>query len=390
MKTYRVAILGCRGRGRAAATSYHYHPRAELVGLCDLLPERYDELGEMFGVDARYDDAERMIRETAPDIVAIPTGTESHHGLAMLVLEHGVHIDIEKPLCVDLEEADEVLEKAREKGCRVAVHHQGRTGVVMHTIRKALEEGRIGELQHIHGYGKGYYGGLDLMNIGTHMINTYLGIGGNCRSVSATAVTNGHPASPEDVVTAPVGMGTIMGERLTSVLQLENGVSATLLNHRYPELVNPMIELCGSEGRLMIEQLVYHLHGQPCAMYLPARYYETAGPEWVELDPILPHDVDPELCNADDYLFADEFVRALDEGRDHECSGEVGRHVVEIMMGIFESAAYSRVVELPLQDRRHPLRRWRRENGLGDPPPVPRDRPEWLVEEDRRLGRLVA
>ncbi|MAG37191.1 MAG: hypothetical protein CL878_13235 [Dehalococcoidia bacterium] len=57
-------------------------------------------------------------------------------------------------------------------------------------------------------------------------------------------------------------------------------------------------------------------------------------------------------------------------------------------MGIFESAAYGRRVELPQPGRDHPLLRWRREQGLGDPPPaVSRAYPEWIVAEDRRLGR---
>ena len=44
-ETYRVAILGCRGRGGAAARAYFAHPRTELVGLCDLVAERRDQLG---------------------------------------------------------------------------------------------------------------------------------------------------------------------------------------------------------------------------------------------------------------------------------------------------------------------------------------------------------
>ena len=41
----------------------------------------------------------------------------------------------------------------------------------MKAVAKALAEGRIGQLRHIHGHGKTYYGGYNLMNIGTHMIN---------------------------------------------------------------------------------------------------------------------------------------------------------------------------------------------------------------------------
>ena len=75
MQTYRVAILGCRGRGTAAARAYHDNPRTDLVGLCDLLPERYDALGDELGVAARFADLDEMIRTVEPDIVAIPTGT---------------------------------------------------------------------------------------------------------------------------------------------------------------------------------------------------------------------------------------------------------------------------------------------------------------------------
>ena len=113
MKTYRVAILGCRARGTTTAQAYDAHPRTEVVALCDLLRERLDILGDELGVKARFVDLDEMIEQTRPDIVAIPTGTEFHHDLALRVLEHGVHIDVEKPLCTNLEEADEVVAQAR-------------------------------------------------------------------------------------------------------------------------------------------------------------------------------------------------------------------------------------------------------------------------------------
>jgi len=72
----------------------------------------------------------------------------------------------------------------------------------------------------------------------------------------------------------------------------------------------------------------------------------------------------------------------------HECSGGEGLHVLEVMMGIFESAAYGKRVDLPQVDRRHPLLRWRLEHGLGAPGSVVRGKAEWLVDEDRRLERF--
>ena len=152
---------------------------------------------------ARYTDLDQMIAETQPDIVAIPTATELHYPLAMRVLEHSVNIEVEKPMCIDLEQADAVIAKAKAKGVRVAVHQQSRAGPNMQAVIRAFTDGRIGQLRYIYGSGKGYYGGYGLMNIGTHMLNNILEFVGRCRSVSAVALTNGHLITPEDVHASP-------------------------------------------------------------------------------------------------------------------------------------------------------------------------------------------
>ena len=382
MKTYRVAILGCRGRGTAAARAYYQHPRTELVALCDLIPERLETLGDELGVAARYDDLDRMIAAEAPDIVAIPTGTEFHYELALRVLEYGVHIDIEKPICTTLAEADEVLAKAAAHNVQVAVHHQGRSGGAHQAVRAAIDGGKIGALRYMQGSGKGYYAGYGLMNIGTHMLNSMLGVAGPVRSVQAQALTDGRPISPADVLPSPSGMGTIAGEHVTTALDFASGITATLLQHRFATMDSTayMLEIYGSEGRL------YWKSGSP--WLLPEPHFAPGKSEWQQLAPVVPDHYDPEGPAAvEDYQFADEYVQALDEGRAHECSGHEGRHVLEILMGIFESGAYGRRVELPQQDRDHPLLRWRAEAGLAALEPMPRPYAEWLAAEDRRLGR---
>ena len=382
MQQYRVAILGCRGRGTAAGRAYHQHPRTEVVALCDLVPERLAELGDELGVAARYDDLDRMIEAEGPDIVAIPTGTEFHYPLAMRVLEHGVHIDIEKPICTILAEADAVLAKAAEKGVQVAVHHQGRSGGALQAVKAAIAAGRIGDLRYVQGSGKGYYGGYGLMNIATHSLNAMLGVVGPVQSVQAVALTDGRPIAPEDVVPSPSGMGYIAGEHVTAALAFECGISGTLLQHRFPKVDSTayMIEIYGTEGRL------YWKSGAP--WFLSTPHFAPGQSEWQPLDPIVPEHYDPEGSAAvEDYQFADEYVQALDEGRAHECSGEAGRHVLEILMGIFESGARGKRVDLPQAEREHPLLRWREEHGLGLPIPMPRPYAEWLAAEDCRLGR---
>ena len=387
MKTYRVAMLGCRGRGTAAARAYHAHPRVEVVGLCDLIQERLDTLGGELGVAARFTDLDEMIQETQPELVAIPTATDLHHPLSMRVLEHGVNIEAEKPMCTDLAQADEVMAKAKEKGVRVAVHHQGRVGAAMQAVAQAYGEGRIGQLRYISSSGKGYYGGYDLMNIGVHTLNYLLKLGGRCRSLVANALTNGQPIGPQDVIPAPMGMGIVAGERITVTLQFDHDVTGTLLLHRLPEVdsMAHTVEWYGTEGRLLYNYKSGGAWWLPQAHFLPDREHGS----WQRLEPLYPDHYDPNgAAGPDEAWFVDEWVRALDEGRDHECSGAEGRHTMEIMMGIFESAAYGRRVDLPQPQRDHPLMRWRREHGLGDPAPMPRSYRDWLVAEDQRLGRV--
>jgi len=354
------------------------------VGLCDLLPERLTALGDEIGVEPRFSDLDRMIEATEPEIVVIATGTEYHHALLLRVLEHGVHVDVEKPICVDLVQADEVLGLAERKGVRIAVHHQGRTGASLQAVARAIADGKIGEIVHVAASGKGYYGGYGLMNIGTHLVNGMLAFTGHCTRVIASALTGGHPVSPADVVASPSGMGTIAGEHITATLEFRGGLTATLQHHRFEKVDSTAygMEVRGSRGRLFWKTAgAWFLEGPH---YVPA----ARSPAWVPLDlgPIAPGQ-DQSSASPDDYAYTAEYVDALDAGREHMCSGGEGRHVLEVLMGIFESAACGGPVDLPQEHRGHPLLGWRERTGLDAPRAVPRAYADWLSAEDARIGR---
>ena len=387
MKTYRVAILGCNLRGQAVARGYHLNPRTEIVAVCDRVREHVDTVGDKFGVRERFADLDEMITTTTPDIVAIPTGTDTHYDLCMRVLEHGVHVDVEKPMCLDLEQADAIMAKANEKGVRVAVHHQRRCGGLVRAAKQALDDGRIGELRFIAASGRDYYAGLALMNCVTHTINDILHFAGHCRAVTAEAWTDGRRITPADVVPAPGGFGLIAGEHITATLYFDHAVTALVVMHCDPEMAIrvPWIELHGSRARLRLGwEGVWRLGHF-------GRDHDPDPTHWERLDGVYPDGLaaHPEAAGVDDCCYVQEFVDALDQGRDHACGGERACHVIEVLMGVFESAAYGTRVDLPQGRRDQPLARWRREHGLGDPGPMPREYGEWLAAENRRLGRAA-
>lgn len=394
MRTYRVALLGCGSRGRAHGRAYLTHPRTTLVALCDLDAGRLQALGTELGVERRYADLDAMLAAEAPDIVAIPTATEFHFPLAMRCLEHGCHIDVEKPICEHLDQADELLATARRQNREIAVHHQWRVGPPTAAVLAALQEGRIGTLRYLYASGKGYYGGYGVPNIGTHLLNQLFALAGRVRSVSGHVLTDGRAIGPHDVLQAPMGMGIVAGENITALLEFETGVCAAWLQHRFEriDLSAHVVEIYGTEGRLL-----WRPHG---AFWLPTPNippgpnittppYDNAHWEALPLTPPA-NWTDMAACNVDEFAFVDQYVAALDAGRSHPCSGAEGRHVMEVINALFFSAVQGRRIALADMPRHHPLRAFRAEHGLDpDPPPAPRAYRDWLAHEDARLGRAA-
>ncbi len=394
MKTYRVALLGCGSRGRAHGRAYKAHPRTELVAVCDLDLALLEAVGQELGVSARYQDLDVMLEQEQPDIVAIPTATQFHFPLAMRCLEHGCHVDVEKPIAEHLEQADALMARAQELNLEIAVHHQWRTSPAMTAVRKALEAGRIGDLRFMYASGKGYYGGYGLPNIGTHLLNQLFALAGRVRSVSGHVLTDGREIAAEDVLQAPQGMGIMAGENVTALLEFENGVCATLLQHRFAriDLSAHVVEVYGSEGRLL-----WRPHG---AYWLPGpnippgpNLTEWAGDsgQWEPLPLEMPEGWEEGMeCHPDEFAFAGQYAQALDAGVHHPCDGESGRHVLEVINGIYTAAVEGRRVALAEMKRTHALRTFRSAHGLSpDPEPGPVGYWDFLAQEDARLGRAA-
>ncbi|MEE3233494.1 MAG: Gfo/Idh/MocA family oxidoreductase [Candidatus Latescibacterota bacterium] len=382
-KIYRVAIIGCGNRGKAAARAYIAHPRTELVAICDVKSELCRALGDDLNVQAQYVDYHRMLVDEAPDIVVIPTATELHYSLASAVIEYGVHIDIEKPICTDLVSADDLRVKAEAKNVQLVVHHQGRCGAAMKAVIAAVKEGKIGQLRFTQSSGKGYYGGYGLMNIGTHGINASLGVSGHVRRVFSSGTVSGKFASADDILVAANGMGIVVGEDITALLEFDNGTHGVHLQHHYEqiEIDAYKVEFSGSEGRI-----IWRTNE---AWWLPVSHYMPGGERrWEPLPLLVPpgYESDSGVDEAD-LSYVDEFVSALDQDRPHCCGVEEGIHVLEIILAIFESIATGFQVGLPQMDRTHPLEEWLKRAGKSYPRPTHRDYGSWLKSEDQRLGK---
>jgi len=91
------------------------------------------------------------------------------------------------------------------------------------------------------------------------------------------------------------------------------------------------------------------------------------------------------MANAE-FWYVDDYVQALDGGQEHRCSGADTRHVLEVIMSVFESGLSGHTVQLPQQRRDHPLLRARAAAGLGPLDVQPRPYHQWLAAQAAKYG----
>lgn len=115
-----VAVVGVGHLGRHHARVLASLPDVSLVGVVDIDRARAEEVAQAQGTRAFAD--WRDIPERI-DAVAIATPTEVHAGIALPLIDRGVHVLVEKPLTRSLAEADQLLAASRARGVVLGVGH---------------------------------------------------------------------------------------------------------------------------------------------------------------------------------------------------------------------------------------------------------------------------
>jgi UDP-N-acetyl-2-amino-2-deoxyglucuronate dehydrogenase len=143
----RFVLVGC---GRIARRHAELLGRgqiegARLVGLCDIDASRARAFGEEFGVPWFADMAE-MFEQVEADAASILTPSGMHPAHAMAAAAAGLHVVVEKPMALRLDDADAMIRACDEAQVKLFVVKQNRFNVPVVKAREALEEGRFGKL----------------------------------------------------------------------------------------------------------------------------------------------------------------------------------------------------------------------------------------------------
>ena len=120
MKSIKVGVIGVGHLGRYHAQNYAALKGVELVGVTDVDEERARSVADETGCRA-FENMPRLLDEVEAVSVVVPT--DRHHEVGTVVLDRGVHCLMEKPIAVTLNEADDLIGIAQQKGVILQVGH---------------------------------------------------------------------------------------------------------------------------------------------------------------------------------------------------------------------------------------------------------------------------
>lgn len=206
-KVYRVGIIGAG----AIAQECHFpgyikDRRTKVVAFAEPTMDRHYEIEERYGVTEGYTSYKDMLNNVELDIVSICTPNAFHAENAIAALDAGCHVLCEKPIAVNLREADRMIEAAKKNRKKLMIGFTHRLFTGPQKTKKMIDEKKIGKpfmirIRFAHGgpypswaknawfYNPKLAAGGAMLDMGIHAIDLALWMFGPVKSVNAMART---------------------------------------------------------------------------------------------------------------------------------------------------------------------------------------------------------
>ena len=338
--TLKFAIIGTGSISEIHAAAIHALPNANLTAICSSSPQRAKLAEEKYGV-AAYTNYNLMMDEEKPDVVCICTKSGDHLEPTLAAAARGIHVLSEKPLEINLERAEKMINACKAAKVKLGCVFQNRFSNHFKIVKKAVDEGKLGKLLMGNAYIKwfresNYYqnsnwrgtlqgdGGAALINQGIHTIDLLLNLFGEVKTVFGEVRTMTHAIEGEDVGAA--------------MLSFENGAMGTIQGSTafypgYPE----KLEIFGEKGSIMLEGgkiSTWNVQGCPNPLAENSEPTKSGAAD--------PMNISNELHIAQ---FQD-FISAIQNNKEPLVNGEEGTKALKLILAIYESSKSKKLVSI--------------------------------------------
>jgi predicted dehydrogenase len=357
-RRWTAAVIGHTGRGdygHGLDVAFKGVPGIEIVAVADPDAAGRAKAAERIGAPRQYADFRVMLEKEKPNLVSIaPRWTDDHHAMAMAALAVGAHLLTEKPFMQTLRQADEVLATADRAGKKIAVAHQMRLAPPIARLKRAIDEGAIGDLLQMDAWGKqdSRAGGEDMLVLGTHLFDLMRLFAGDARWCTARVLQGGRDITLSDAHPAGEGIGPIAGDEIVAQFGFDRGVNATFTSRgKQREAVGHWgIEFTGSKGsaRILADML-------PRVFVIKRNAWSDAGRSELWQPLASPEGAEAKDAESGNRRVVNDWLDAIDRNREPACSGRNATKAMEMVMAVYRAGLDATRVRLPLKERGHPL-----------------------------------
>lgn len=336
---YKFGIIGCGIIAPFHARAIQATTDAELYAVCDIVPQKADDLAKEFNVPKIYYDYREMLQDKEINAVCICTPSGTHGEIAIASAICGKHILCEKPLEITKEKLDNLIFNLSKYNVKVGCVFQRRFQPIPVMVKEAIDKGIFGKCLLADTYLKYYRspeyyksagwratweldGGGALMNQGVHGIDLINWFMGGIDSVSAITSTQMHNIKVEDAAIA--------------ITRFKNGAIGVIEG---TTCVNPgqstRFELHFEKGSIIFNDsglLTWNLDGK----------------DYSDMDNInkeLNLSNDPKAIGSMSHLpIVQDFVASIKEDRPPMIEPNEGRKAIDIILAIYKSSTEGKTI----------------------------------------------
>lgn len=138
--TVKVGVIGVGSIGEHHVRNYAAMGKAKLVGIYDVDAAKAERVAKSFGTIA-YTDLAKLLNEIDAASICVPT--DLHREVAVEAMAEGVHVLVEKPISLTLEEADVIIKEADRRDVRLMVGHVERFNPAILTLKDVMDKEKI-------------------------------------------------------------------------------------------------------------------------------------------------------------------------------------------------------------------------------------------------------
>jgi myo-inositol 2-dehydrogenase / D-chiro-inositol 1-dehydrogenase len=345
-KKVGIGIIGSQFISTIHAESLQSCTDAEILAVMSPTPGNAKRFAEKFGIPHYFTILEEMLTMNEVDMVVIGAPNFLHCEITLKAAKAGKHIVVEKPFCMNLAEADQMIEACKKANVKLMYAEELCFTPKYVRMKGLLDEGALGKPvllkqseKHDGPHADHFWdversGGGVTMDMGCHAIQFFRWLNGNnpIKSVYAQMSTSVHTAKTKGEDNAII------------ILEFENGVVA-VAEESWTKLggMDDRAEIHGSEGVAYADVLqgssiqTYSTKG---VGYAVEKAGNTVGWSFTVYE---------EIWN---YGFPQEFAHFVDcvkNDKEPLVSGEDGKAVMEVIFAAYESAGTGRKVMLPFK-----------------------------------------